>query len=65
MIVEENNMSSGNVTSKIVSKNQLVDLPVQGKAFTNKTKPDAIKHPNAIIRTLTFSYPKNGLANLL
>ncbi|MFD2287234.1 hypothetical protein GJU39_13525 [Pedobacter petrophilus] len=58
-------MSGENETIKIASDNQLIDLPVQGTAFNNKTKADAITHPKAMIRILTFSYPKNGLANLL
>ncbi len=58
-------MRSENEEIKITSDNQLIDLPVQGESFNNKTKADAITHPKAIIRPLTFSYPKNGLVNLL
>lgn len=63
--MKENNMSGENETIKIASKDQLIDLPVQGGTFNNKTTADAITHPKAIIRILTYSYPKNGLANLL
>jgi len=58
-------MSRENETFKIASNNQLIDMPIQGTAFNNKTKTDAIAHPKAVIKPLTFSYPRNGLANLL
>ena len=67
MLVEKNSKKSERAITKptITDANHLIDLPVQEKFFSQKMQGDAVKHPKATIKILTFPYPKNGLANLL
>ncbi|GGE70254.1 hypothetical protein EV200_11157 [Pedobacter psychrotolerans] len=67
MLVEKNNKKSVKAITKpaVTDAIHLIDLPVQEKFFSRKTQGDAVKHPKATIKILTFPYPKNGLANLL
>jgi len=67
MLVEKNSKKSEKAITApaVTDATHLIDLPFQEKFFSQKTKGDAVKHPKATIKILTFPYPKNGLANLL